>query len=44
LLENIGSASVELTADELLEIETIASKINVQGERYTGASAKMVGR
>ena len=44
LLENIGSASVELTADELLEIETAASKINVQGDRYTGASAKMVGR
>jgi len=44
LLENIGSVSIELTADELLEIETAASKINVQGDRYTGASAKMVGR
>jgi aryl-alcohol dehydrogenase-like predicted oxidoreductase len=44
LLENIGSASVELTADELVEIETAASKINVQGDRYTGDSAKMVGR
>jgi len=32
--ENIGAASVELTADDLREIEAAASQITVQGERY----------
>jgi aryl-alcohol dehydrogenase-like predicted oxidoreductase len=44
LLENIGLAALELTANELLEIVTTASNVNVQGVRYTGACAKMVGR
>ena len=34
LEENIGAADVELTSDDLREIETVASKINVQGARY----------
>jgi aryl-alcohol dehydrogenase-like predicted oxidoreductase len=34
LEENIGAASVELTSDDLREIEDAASKIKVQGERY----------
>jgi len=34
LEENIGAAAVELTADDLREIETAASKITVQGARY----------
>jgi len=32
--ENIGAASVDLTADDLREIDTAASQITVQGERY----------
>jgi aryl-alcohol dehydrogenase-like predicted oxidoreductase len=32
--ENIGAAGVELTADDLREIESAASKITVQGARY----------
>jgi aryl-alcohol dehydrogenase-like predicted oxidoreductase len=32
--ENIGSVSVELTADDLREIDSAASKIEVQGARY----------
>jgi len=32
--ENIGAASVELTSDDLREIESAASKIEVQGARY----------
>src|SRR6266567_1383203 len=32
--ENIGAAAVELTADDLREIESAASKITVQGARY----------
>ena len=34
LEENIGAAKVELTPNELQEIETAASKIEVQGARY----------
>jgi aryl-alcohol dehydrogenase-like predicted oxidoreductase len=34
LEENIGSAAVELTAADLHDIETAASKITVQGARY----------
>jgi aryl-alcohol dehydrogenase-like predicted oxidoreductase len=32
--ENIGASSVELTADDLREIDSAASKIEVQGARY----------
>ena len=32
--ENIGAAAVELTPDDLREIENAASKIKVQGDRY----------
>ena len=32
--ENIGAASVELTSDDLREINSAASQITVQGERY----------
>jgi aryl-alcohol dehydrogenase-like predicted oxidoreductase len=41
LEENIGAADVELSADELTEIEDAASKIQVQGGRYTDAAEKM---
>jgi aryl-alcohol dehydrogenase-like predicted oxidoreductase len=44
LEENIGAASVELTPDDLREIETAASKITVQGARYTEQSERMTGR
>ena len=33
--ENLGAAEVELTADDLREIDEAASKINVQGARYS---------
>jgi len=32
--ENVGAVSVELTADDLREIDSAASKIEVQGARY----------
>src|SRR6266852_5463755 len=44
LEENIGAANVELSPDELRELETAASKIAVQGARYTEELQKMVGR
>jgi aryl-alcohol dehydrogenase-like predicted oxidoreductase len=42
--ENIGAVTVELTPDDLHEIENAASKIKVQGARYPESSAKLVGR
>jgi aryl-alcohol dehydrogenase-like predicted oxidoreductase len=42
--ENIGAVAVELTADDLQEIESALSKITVQGDRYPKEMAKMTGR
>jgi aryl-alcohol dehydrogenase-like predicted oxidoreductase len=39
--ENIGSTAVELTADDLKEIESAAAKIKVMGGRYQEAMEKM---
>jgi aryl-alcohol dehydrogenase-like predicted oxidoreductase len=44
LEENIGAANVDLTADDLREIESAASGIKVQGERYPEHFAKLVDR
>jgi aryl-alcohol dehydrogenase-like predicted oxidoreductase len=44
LEENIGAVSVNLTSDDLREIENAASKIEVQGARYPEELQKMVGR
>jgi aryl-alcohol dehydrogenase-like predicted oxidoreductase len=42
--ENLGAAAIELTADDLREIETAASKITVQGARYPEHLEQMTGR
>jgi aryl-alcohol dehydrogenase-like predicted oxidoreductase len=42
--ENIGAVSVELTADDLREIEAAATKITVQGARYPEKLEQMTGR
>ena len=44
LEENIGAADVELSPDDLRELEAAASKIAVQGARYPEELQKMVGR
>ncbi len=44
LEENIGAASVELTPDDLRDINIAASKITVQGARYPERLEKMTGR
>jgi aryl-alcohol dehydrogenase-like predicted oxidoreductase len=44
LEENIGAAAVELTADDLREIENAVAKIPVQGDRYPEQMARMTGR
>jgi aryl-alcohol dehydrogenase-like predicted oxidoreductase len=42
--ENIGSLSVELTPGDLADINDAASKITVQGARYTEKLEQMTGR
>jgi aryl-alcohol dehydrogenase-like predicted oxidoreductase len=44
LEENIGAASIELTPDDLRDIESAASKIAVQGARYPEKLEAMTGR
>ncbi|HEY6810399.1 MAG TPA: aldo/keto reductase [Propionibacteriaceae bacterium] len=41
LEENIGAADVELSANEIAEVEDAASKIEVQGGRYHEAQERM---
>ena len=41
--ENIGSVAIELTADDLRDIDVAASKITVQGERYPEQLQRMTG-
>ena len=44
LEENIGAAAVELTSDDLREIETAASAITVLGARYPENLEQLTGR
>ena len=44
LQENIGAASVQLSPEDLRELESAASKIAVQGARYPEHLQKLVGR
>src|SRR5688500_5365419 len=44
LEENLHAVDVELTPDDLREIESAASQITVQGARYSEGSQKMIDR
>jgi len=44
LEENLGAVFVELSAEDLRQLETAASKIPVQGARYPEALQRLVGR
>jgi aryl-alcohol dehydrogenase-like predicted oxidoreductase len=44
LEENVGSVSIELTQDDLREIESAAGSITVQGARYPEHLERLVGR
>ena len=44
LQENMGAVTVQLSAEDLRELENAASKIQVQGERYPEHLQKLVGR
>jgi aryl-alcohol dehydrogenase-like predicted oxidoreductase len=44
LEENLGAATVELTPDDLREINSASSKIKVHGARYSEQAERMTGR
>lgn len=44
LEDNIGAASIQLTPNDLHEIEDAASKIPVQGARYPDSAERMIYR
>jgi aryl-alcohol dehydrogenase-like predicted oxidoreductase len=44
LEENLGAINIKLTADDLREIDSAASRIKVEGARYPEHLQKMVGR
>ncbi len=44
LEENLGAANIQLTAEDLGEIDRAASQIEVHGARYPEAMLKIVGR
>jgi aryl-alcohol dehydrogenase-like predicted oxidoreductase len=44
LAENLGASAVELTADDLQDIDAAAAAISVQGARYPEHLERMVGR
>jgi aryl-alcohol dehydrogenase-like predicted oxidoreductase len=44
LEENLGAASIELTPDDLRDIDSDSSKINVEGARYPERLEQMTGR
>ena len=42
--ENLGSLAIELTADDLVEIDSASSRIKLEGARYPERLEKMTGR
>lgn len=44
LEENIGAADVELTADDLSELDNLTARVKVQGARYGEGSQRLVNR
>jgi aryl-alcohol dehydrogenase-like predicted oxidoreductase len=42
--ENIGATAIELSQDDLLEINAASSKIEVKGARYAEGALKMINR
>jgi aryl-alcohol dehydrogenase-like predicted oxidoreductase len=42
--ENLGAANVELTPDDLRQIDDVTSRIRVQGERYPETMQRLINR
>jgi aryl-alcohol dehydrogenase-like predicted oxidoreductase len=41
--ENAGATSVALSADEIADLDTLATRVGIQGDRYNEAGMAMVG-
>jgi aryl-alcohol dehydrogenase-like predicted oxidoreductase len=44
LEENLGALNIELTADDLRELDELTSQIDIQGNRYSEGAQKLVNR
>jgi pyridoxine 4-dehydrogenase len=44
LEENLGATEVELSAEDLREIDEASARIEIQGERYPEALGKLIDR
>src|SRR6185503_413483 len=44
LEENLGAANVELTPDDLRQIDELSSRIELHGERYPESAQRMINR
>jgi aryl-alcohol dehydrogenase-like predicted oxidoreductase len=44
LEENIGAADLELTAEDLGQLDHISSQVEVQGARYPESAQRMINR
>ena len=44
LEENLGAADIQLTSDDLREIDNGASQLSLAGARYSEASQRMIDR
>ena len=44
LEENLGAVNVELTADDLAELDRLTSQVKVHGARYGEGSQRLVNR
>ena len=43
LTENNGAATIQLSAEELQELETVSAQVTIVGARYTEAQEKATG-
>jgi aryl-alcohol dehydrogenase-like predicted oxidoreductase len=44
LEENLGAADVELTTDDLRELDDLTKQIEIKGSRYSENAQKMINR
>jgi aryl-alcohol dehydrogenase-like predicted oxidoreductase len=42
--ENLGAAAVELAADDLRDVDQLAAKVPIKGERYSPGAQRMIDR
>jgi aryl-alcohol dehydrogenase-like predicted oxidoreductase len=43
IVENAGSTQVALSADEVADLDALAARVGVRGDRYNAAGMAMVG-